>query len=461
MRKKLILNILLIFVSLPLFAFYTEDDLVNLMKTNSQSVKSSELSVEKAKKERQKAIGDMLPKIEYNATAAYIANPIGPINISADSIIEAIGLPSASIGNLKPGTYVPVYGGMENSYYSFSLNLTQPIVTWGKLTKQYQIYDSLWQLENDKHSLKLKKDEAEIRARSASYAYLATLEDILSEASEDAALLESLVSKTQNEGMSTRENTLSSISVALHIENAYLNAKAEKTTQVESLGLLTGLYNLSNADLNVSMPSIEEYSEFLRDNSEMSLIASAISSDKEAIKMLNRNIQIQSDKKYVSYASLPYAPDLALVANLSYGGSRFPFAEIGWSSKDDWNAIIALRLQGTLFNGTKKIADVEEAKASLEQANLEKETAVQTIINNVKSMRRSLEASLSSIEYKEAVQDEKAESFRVASEKYENRQISQIDYLTASLEYKGAEADVYTEYIKAATIYNTLKFLAK
>lgn len=460
MKRKVFLNILLIFCTCSLlFAAYTEEDLVSLMKTNSASVKSSELGVSKARLERQKAIGDFLPKIDYNATAAYIGNPLGPINISADSIIAAIDMPAGTIGNLKPGTYVPVYGGMENSYYSFSLQLTQPIITWGKLTKQYEIYDSLLNIEENKHALKLRKDEAEIRTRSASFAYLNELEVTLENAIKDANELSGLVEKTKNDGMTTEEDRLKILSTIARLENAYINADTTKQTQVESLGLLVGVYDLSEKDLNLTYPDIEMYKELLETKSEISMVAAAVAPSKETIKMLDRGVKVAEDKRYVSYASMLYAPDIGLMASLSYGGSRFPFVEKGWSSKDDWNAIIALRMQGTLFDGTKQWANLSESKEDVENAKLQKETSVQTIINAVKSTRRSLELSLSSIKYKESVYNEKKEAFRIASEKYENRQISRIEYLTASLEEKGAEADVYTEYIKANTLYNTLNFL--
>lgn len=460
MKRNAILNILLIFFSISqVFASYTADDLVDIMKTNSPSVKSSELSVSNSRLEKQKALGDFLPKIEYGATGAYIANPLGPINISADSIIAALDLPSGAIGNLKPGAYVPVYGGMENTHYSFSLSLTQPLITWGKLTRQYQIYEALENVEMNKHSLKLKKDEAEIRARVSSLALLKELTSILDEANKDAKELSGLVEKTTDDSMSTKEDLFSSLSASLKIQNAFVSANSERVSQLESLGLLTGIYDLKEDEIVLEIPALDEFKSFLSSQSELSMVASAISSDKEAIKMLDTSIDIAEKKRYVSYASMLYAPDVALMANLSYGGSRFPFIESGWSSKDDWNAIIAIRLQGTLFDGTKQWANLSESKNEVEKANLEKENAVQTLINTVKSLHRELEVSISAIEYKEAVKNEKEEAFRIASSKYETRQISRIDYLRSSLEAKGAKADVYTEYIKAITIYNTLKFL--
>ncbi|MDY3768991.1 MAG: TolC family protein, partial [Sphaerochaetaceae bacterium] len=156
-----------------------------------------------------------------------------------------------------------------------------------------------------------------------------------------------------------------------------------------------------------------------------------------------------------------YAPDVSILASLSYGGSRFPFIENGWSSADDWNAFVGVNIKGTFFDGTKQYAEEKKTRAGQEKARLEMEKNVREIINTVKETRRSLNVTLSSIDYKETELKQKQELKRIAYEKYEARQITRIEYLKASLEEHVKQAEVYKEYIKLSTLYYTLSMLTQ
>lgn len=437
---------------------YTSDDLVNQMKLNSPTIKLEKIKLEQSKLDHKKAIGDFFPVIEYSMMGAYIANPIKEITISTEDILNMIEWPQGVNPAVTPGTYIPIYDGMESSHYSFSLSLKQPISTWGKIVKQMEIYDELVNIQSNTLSFETKKAETEIRTRAEAYAYLMELEKTLERANKDAEELEELVESTTKEGMSTDKDYLTALASSKLIKYAYENVVAQKEGQVDALSMLTGIKELKKEDLNITPLTLDEYKKIL-EKDELAMIGAAIGTNKEPIQMLDSAVEIAKDQHYVSKVSMPYTPDIGLIASLSYSGPRFPFIEKGWSSSDDWNAIVGVSIKGTLFDGTKQFREKSKTKLGIEKAELEKEKNVQTIINNVKSTRREIKVLLISIEAKQAAVEEKQEALRIATDKYESRQITRLDYLKASLEEAAAAGELWQEYINLATKYYTLLLL--
>ena len=460
--KKTFWSVLFIALSVTfVFASYTPDELVQSMKENAPKIKIEEANLRQSKADRQKAMGDFFPKIDYSLSGAYIANPIDKIRVSSEDLLSLLTWPE---GVPAPGTssdYVEIYKGMEHTQYSFGLSLTWPILTWGKLIKQHSIYSSLVTIQENNLSLEQKKSEAEIRSRYEANAYLNKLIAVLEQTKVESEELYSLVTSTTDEGMSVESDKLQAEVALRAAEYGYNNAVAQKEAQIDSLSLLTGIYTLNEDNLGYEVLSKEEYRQILEEKDEMNMVSSAIRGDKEAIKMLNEAIKISDEREYISLASMPYAPDVSILASLSYGGSRFPFIENGWSSTDDWNAFVGVNIKGTFFDGTKQYAEEKKTRAGQEKARLEMEKSVREIINTVKETRRSLNVTLSSIDYKETELKQKQELKRIAYEKYEARQITRIEYLKASLEEHIKQAEVYKEYIKLSTLYYTLSMLTQ
>lgn len=460
--KKILLSALFVALSMQLsFAVYTSDDLVQIMKENSAQIRIEEANLKQSKADKQKALGDFFPKIDYSVSGAYIANPIDKIRVSSEDLMSMFTWPAGTPQPNANDEYIELYKGMENTQYSFALSLTWPILTWGKLIKQHSIYSSLVTIQENKLSLEKKKSEAEIRSRYEARAYLDKLSGVLEQTKADAEELYSLVTSVTDEGMTVESDKIEAEVALRAAEYGYNNAVAQKEAQIDSLSLLTGIYTLNEDNLGYEVLSKEEYRQILEEKDEMNMVSSAIRGDKEAIKMLNEAIKISDDREYISLASMPYAPDVSLLASVSYGGPRLPLIQTGWSSSDDWNAFVGLSIKGTFFDGTKQYAEEKKTRAGQEKARLEMEKNVREIINTVKETRRSLNVTLSSIDYKETELKQKQELKRIAYEKYEARQITRIEYLKASLEEHVKQAEVYKEYIKLSTLYYTLSMLTQ
>lgn len=498
MNKRRFFTIILITLcSLSLFASendgLTKEDLVKMAESSSPALRIERTKLAQSEADKKKALSSMLPKLDYSAVFGYQTNPYTMNMDNLKAAINGLGAYAfngaaasykQTIGNdfnpLQPPTdpaalaaWRQVYGlkqiaeadssqfdvSLPHSYYSVGLTLTQPLVTWGKLYKKNTIYEALVDVQKNNLSLETKKLETEIRTRSEAYVYLSQLSASLSNAQKDADELADLVNSTLDEGMVTEADLYTALSTSAMITYANENAESQKEEQINQLGILTGAYNLKGSDLNITTLSKEEYAKILEDRNELSMVASAISSDKEAVKMLSKAVDIAEDMQYIANASI-MAPNIALLANASYGGSVKSLEKDNFNgSTGSFNFTVGLTLQGTLFDGLGQWADKNKADAGVEKAKLEKEKTIQTLINTVKSTRRELKVTLANINYKETVLKEKQEALRVASDKYDTRQISRIDYLKASLEAVAAETEVYQEYIKASTLYHTLSML--
>ena len=456
MLRKIITFIFIFLVVTPIYAKYNVKDLIELMEKNNLSINEDKITLKEIENEIKVSKGLFFPKISYGANASFITNPIKEINVPVDQLLGSIEWP-VGVTPVTNGEHLTVYEGMENTFYSFGLGLMQPIATWGKLASQLSIANYLKEIQQSKSSLNILSKSAQIKTIMQSLYYLDKMLLLYDSSRLNSEELTKLVSEIEKSGMTINKQVMEASVSTFALSYAVNKAMAEIDKQLQSLNDLTGM-NLSIEELEFEPLKIEDCSQIIN-FSDFDLIAKATSPEKEVIKMSNLNISMAEEKKKIADSGVFYKPDISLFASLTYSGSRFPFVEKGWYTKDRYNAIIALRASGILYDAGTQFHRIKINNLGVEKTTIQKKNTINQLSKSIKVLKNEIVVSMSSISHKEAVVKEKSEAFRVANEEYNTGTASRIDYLKADIEKTIAEADVYTEYIKLITSYYMLSSL--
>mgnify|MGYP003456500530 CR=1 FL=1 len=87
------------------------------------------------------------PTVDLTVSGTYFLNPpIDSIVLNVDDILNAISWPE-SYSPTQTGQYITLFDGMENTFYSFQLDVTQPIYTWGKLKTAIKLYEKVSEIK--------------------------------------------------------------------------------------------------------------------------------------------------------------------------------------------------------------------------------------------------------------------------------------------------------------------------
>ena len=189
MMKKLLLLLFISTILLPIFSVSTKDLSSSMLASNPEIRKARE-EVAKAQLDVKDAKGGYSPTIDLTVTGSYIANPIDPIRINLGDYIDT------SMYGIR-NDYITLYEGQENMYYQFSLSMTQPIFTWGKITNAVKLYQTVYEARLLQLDDAMDKAQTELCTRVAALHYLLEIQNLLEKQTEIASRLTVLADDAQ------------------------------------------------------------------------------------------------------------------------------------------------------------------------------------------------------------------------------------------------------------------------
>lgn len=365
--KKVLLFLLLIIIAFPVFSSYTLESLEALMLLNSTEIMKQDEVIEQAELDLKDAKANYSPQISATLAGIYMVNPIiGDIYINANDIYQVL-----------PDTNIKIYDGMKNTLYMASLDITQPIFTWGKLSNAVKLYENILEIRNIEKSSIQSQKSVELEGYLAAVHYLS---QILEEIDDALILADSLLEISRN-----------GVETGVVLETDYLEQSLEKTqlevqkkniennlsSVLESIMDLTGLEKLSAKDISY-IPDESEFSILaLLDRSSLKAKATSISNDNMKMASLAESSSELAVK--IAKGSMYGKPDLALQVQLGYGGQLFPFLEQNWQKEDSWQLNFTIGLSTTLWDGGKILNNVKRSESQLRSASLDKENAKEEI----------------------------------------------------------------------------------
>ena len=449
--KKTLAVLLSIVLVIPVFAL-TVGDLQNSMLGNNPDIRKAREEVTKAMLDVRDAKAGYTPTIDLTITGSYIANPIDPIRVNLGDYVNTSAY---GIGN----DYITVYEGQENMYYQFSLSLTQPIFTWGKITnaiKLYQkVYDArLLQLEDS-----IEKLETELYTRVAVLHYLTCIREILDDQARISDRLVQMAEDAKANGMMLETEALSVKVQARQLDVARAQIDQQIVLMLTELENITGLSGLQAIDIEFDEEQFEALVSRLCASEYSNLLSKCLSPSRTTFQLLSKLSDIASLTHDIAGASVNWKPDFALVVNADYSGSRLPFAETDWYGKDDWTATITIALKTTIFDGGKAVRNVKRTESSVDEASIDIYSAKAKIRSAVDENWTGLSVDIAKIDYQKALCDQKEAEIQVARSLLDTGYGSESDYLQGQLERNNCEIEMLRSKIDLATSAYTLLYL--
>ena len=454
MKKTfIILSVLFLCTSV---SAYTGEELEKALYANNTAIRKAAEDEKQAYLDLKDAKAGRGPTISLNITGSYIANPIDPININPADFID---YSSYGMGNSE---YVNIYRGMENTYYSFGLQLTQPVFTWGKLTTAVDIYSEVYEVRKLQSKDTADKAATELSSRLSATAYLVQIKDLLLQQQQSAERLTELADSAVENGMMLYADALGIHVQAKQTEVALSAVEQQLCLMETQIASLTGLKDFTCRDFEDEQKYEDETQALLSILDSLGreqVLSLSLSRERNSFKMLESMKKIARLSKEVSGASVNWKPDIALVVNASYGGSRFPVFETDWNGQDDWNAVVTVAFSSKIWDGGKAVRDVSRKVSELEQSEIDYDDAVNQVTSAVNQSLTDIDLCRAEIEYNTALSAQLQEKAKVQKNLWDSGYGSEADYLALVMESRNCEIEILQQKIKLASGARTLKYL--
>jgi len=449
--KKLLILLVISSLLVPVFA-YTAEELSSSMLARNPDIRKAREEVTKADLDVRDAKGGYSPTIDLTVTGSYIANPIDPIRINLGDYIDT------TVYGVK-NDYITLYKGQESMYYQFSLSMTQPIFTWGKISNAVRLYKSIYEAKLLQLEDVMDKAQTELNTRIAALHYLLQIQSLLGKQTEIVSRLVELADDAQKNGM-----MLSSDALGVKVQARQLDvAKAQVDQQVHlmmtELGNLTGITELSSGEIEFDEALFASALDTLY-KADYSILSTKCLSDRRTnFQLLGKLSSIAQTAKDIAGASVNWKPDLALVVNADYSGSRLPFVETDWYGKDDWSATVTVALKTTVLDGGKAIRNVKRADSGIQSSEIDIQSAKAKVRSAVDENWTNLAVGLAQIDYQSALASQLDSKNQVNQSLLDTGYGSESDYLQGQLERNNCEIEILRTRINLATAVYTLLYL--
>ena len=460
--KKLFCILILINFSIFLFSqetinSYTIDELSNQLKINNSELKILNQEYQQSLIDVKNAKAGLGPTIDLTVSGTYFLNPpIDSIVLNVDDILNSITWPDSM--DIKPsGQYLTLYDGMENTFYSFQLDVTQPIYTWGKLKNAIKLYEKVSEIKQLQISSKEKQLQTELNTRIVSLFYLSQIETLLNTQDEYANRLVKISEDAQKNGILLEQDVLEAKISAQQINITQQEIKEQFYNLLLSIQKMTGNQNLELANINFT-PNENIFYEFANRNRD-ELFSKALNTTQDTFLILENLEQISQYTTKIAQASVYWKPDFALKLSLGYGGSRFPFLEKDWFRQNDYTTNFTLALKTTVWDGGKKINEIKKSKSREEIAGVNYDDAVLSIKQKLQEQFNVIDLALSKIEYQKLKLQTLDSKIKQQEQLFNSGYGSEQELLQAKIERNTAQIELEQNKLTLAGACSTAAFL--
>ena len=449
--KKLSIVLIIFLTVLPLFSL-TVTDLQSAMMGGNPDIMKAREEVSKASLDVKDAKSGYSPTIDLTITGSYIANPIDPIRVNLGDYINttAYGIPN---------DYVTIYNGQESMYYQFQLSLTQPVFTWGKITNAVRLYQKVYDARVLQMEDAIEKAQTELRTRVAALYYLLQIQKLLESQREIADKLVGHAENAQENGMMLATDALKVKVQSRQIDVAKAQIDQQIVLMVTELRNLTGMNDLGPEDIEFDEAEFNAQLDALKGTEYSTLSSRCLSDSRTTFQLLGALSQIAELTNDIAGASVNWKPDMALVVNADYSGSRLPFAQKDWYGKDDWSATITFALKTTIVDGGKAVRNVKRTESAVSEAQMDIQSAKAKVQSAVDENWTNLSVYLAQIDYQDALQSQLEAQGEVDKQLLDTGYGSESDYLQGQLESNNCGIEILRTRINLATAVYTLLYL--
>lgn len=453
---------LLVFVffiqAIPAQSTFTYEDLVTLMDDNNPDLRKAKEEFAQSALDVKDAKAGFFPQAVLTATGTYMFNPMmDDITINIDELLSGISWP----GGLEPeptGQYLKLYDGMEQTQYQFTLDITQPVFTWGKLTNAVKLYNEVSDIKKLQLDIKRKQLSAELKTRLASAYYIGQMLELLAKQKAYTERLLTISEQAWEQGALLYQDLLDARIQAKEIDIASVEINDQFSSLILGIEKITGLINLGKEQFSF-IPNVDSYKKMCTAERQ-ALMDKALNDKQESITILGKLEQVSVYSNKIAKASVYWKPDLALNLSLGYSGSRFPLVETDWYRKNDYSANATIAIRTTVFDGGKKLNDIKRSQSAYESSKVDAEQAKTIIAQNITQQFNTIDLSLAKMEY----QTLKIENFdsKIAQQKqlFESGYGAETTLIQAQIEKTSAQIQLLQHSLSLASACYVIEYLS-
>ena len=436
---------------------FTKEELISEIKNKNNELQILNQEYQQSLIDVKNAKAGLGPTVDMTVSGTYFLNPpIDSIVLNVDDILNAIDWPDGINVNSN-GQYLTLFDGMENTFYSFQLDITQPIYTWGKIKTAIKLYEKISEVKLLQINSKEKQLKAELDTRLVSLIYLSKIKSLLQTQDEYATRLVKFSEDAQKNGVLLQQDVLEAKISAQQINIAQQEVEEQFYNVLLGVQKLTDNQNLTLENIDFS-PDENKFYEFANQNRNL-LLEKATSKTQDTFLILSNLEQISKYTTDIAQASVYWKPDFALKMSLGYGGSRFPFIETDWFRQNDYTANFTVALKTTVWDGGKKINEIKKSQSKEETATINYEDALISIKQKLQEQFNVIDLALSKIEYQKLKLETLDSKIKQQEQLFNSGYGSEKDLLQAKIDRTTAEIELEQNKLSLAGAYYTAKFI--
>lgn len=436
---------------------FTKDELVTEIKNKNNELQILNQEYQQSLIDVKNAKAGLGPTVDMTVSGTYFLNPpIDSIVLNVDEILNSINWPDGINVNSN-GQYLTLFDGMENTFYSFQLDITQPIYTWGKIKTAIKLYEKISEVKLLQINSKEKQLKAELDTRLVSLIYLAKIKSLLQTQDEYANRLVKFSEDAQKNGILLQQDVLEAKISAQQIKIAQQEVEEQFYNVLLGVQKLTDNQNLTLENIDF-IPDENKFYEFANQDKK-ELLEKATSKTQDTFLILSNLEQISKYTTDIAEASVYWKPDFALKMSLGYGGSRFPFIETDWFRQNDYTANFTVALKTTVWDGGKKINEIKKSQSKEETATINYEDALISIKQKLQEQFNVMDLALSKIEYQKLKLETLDSKINQQEQLFNSGYGSEKDLLQAKIDRTTAEIELEQNKLSLAGAYYTAKFI--
>lgn len=432
----------------------TFDDLVASLEDNNTTLLQSIEDYRTSSLDVKDAKANYHPQITYTLAGSYVYNH-QVMTLDTDPIKDLISdNPYAimiGLDDIPNELDMPIT--VSDPYFNAQISLVQPIWTWGKVGSSVEMYEEIESARALQIGDTEKRLITELKAYLASLYYLEKIDNVLSELQVDSQELVTLAQDSSDAGALLAVDAAKARVTASQIDVSRTQIQTQIESILTSIETLTGINDIT-ADM-INFTPDEDYFREMAEIDRTMLLAMATSGSQASMQMLDHMINAAQAASKAADRSMYWYPDIALSVSANYTA---PMTS-KWADNSSWGVTVAVGLQGTLWDGGKKLNDQDRTESAAVSAQISRSEAVSTIKTTLNENLNTIDLALANIDYQKANIELLTSELELEEKKLELGASSRSDVLNKRIELNQARIEEITSRISLASAVYTVEYL--
>lgn len=446
---------------------FTLEKFSALLEQNNSELRLAQEEYTRALLDVKDAKASYGPDISFTLGGGYSKSPLNTLQIDAGAFHVTTPSSTTNVAGI-PVTIPPMtiqfpeedteFSIMPRFPYKLSLDMTQPIFTWGKLLNARKLFSAAAEAKRLRLEYVRKQLGTQLKATLTAIVYLNEMETLVTEQQQYSENLVMLSENAEKNGAIVKQDVLKARLQAQQIPVLKTEIQNRRNSLVAELCKMTGLSDIGTENI-VYVPNETEFEKFKNISFDAMMYESLNESKQEILGALSYASEASSYAKKIANGDVYWKPDIALQASVGFSGNIEKLFKGQSKVLRDLTASVSLGITTTIWDGGKKMNEIKRQASNETTAAINKEKARREIEEELRKQYNSFQLSMTKVDYQNLkvevarIDKERAETFLSSGYK------SEKDLLQARIDFITANIELAKEKINLATAVYTLSML--